>query len=668
MTANVDKNGPIIRPYGQWKSPVSIPSVFQQPSSPTYPFQHREFLYWFQALVNEEGRIALMRVPMSDPTSKASCLTPTGLNIRTRVHEYGGCCFCVVGNDVVFNNFNDGRLYRQSLLDPSVVRPLTAEQKEILGFADLTLLPDSNSLIAVAETLPKEGSDDAHNDNHMVAVSLQEDQAECRIILSGADFYTCPDISPDGRLISWIEWNLPFMPWDQASLKVATLENSSALPRLKDVLSILDKKDCSVSQAHFVADGSLVFAFDGPEEDWSNLWLWNQGDLGKLTNLKQEFGEAHWVFGQKRWVQCDSDHLLAVATNHEGDVLIRVPLHHLAKSNQVELIASSAQFAQLSSNHEGVLLVEMPQDADSRIVQWLSDGDTVSGLSNLTKSVQRIVSAAQPFSCETSDGEKTAGYYYAPYNPDYCAPKDAVPPLMVMVHGGPTSRTNTVYNPLKQYFCAMGFAIMDINHRGSTGYGRTYRQRLLGQWGEVDAMDIADGVQHLIHTGQVDANAIFIRGGSAGGYAVLRVLTKYPQLFSGGACYYGIGNLITLSEITHKFEGRYTDRLVGEYFDPESAVRPESKFVARSPIFETDRLQAPLIVFQGKDDKIVPPAVSREIVDVLVKKEIKHAYTEYEGEGHGFRKLETKVDSLQQETTFFVTLLQAPHQQQEEQT
>ena len=226
-----------------------------------------------------------------------------------------------------------------------------------------------------------------------------------------------------------------------------------------------------------------------------------------------------------------------------------------------------------------------------------------------------------------------------------------------MVHGGPTSRTDKSYQPLKQYFASLGFAVLDINHRGSTGYGRAYRQRLLGQWGEVDVMDIADAIAYLITQDEVDARSIFIRGGSAGGYAVLRALTVYPDLFAGGACYYGIGNLITLSEITHKFEARYTDMLVGEPFNPESASAPKSRYRSRSPIFQMDKLTAPVILFQGMLDKVVPPEVTGEVVELLKSRGIPHAYTEYANEGHGFRSAENRIDSLERETGFFIDIL-----------
>lgn len=226
-----------------------------------------------------------------------------------------------------------------------------------------------------------------------------------------------------------------------------------------------------------------------------------------------------------------------------------------------------------------------------------------------------------------------------------------------MVHGGPTSHSSRVFHPLRQYFASLGFAVLDINHRGSTGYGRRYRQRLLGNWGEMDVADIISCMDHAIANQLVDSSRVFIRGGSAGGYAVLRALTRFPERFAGGACYYGIGNLVTLSEITHKFESCYANRLLGEDFDPQQSRQPGSRYMTRSPLNELENLRAPLILFQGLDDKVVPPEVSREIVQVLEQQGIHYQYTEYAGEGHGFRKTASRVDSLKKETSFYRDIL-----------
>ena len=271
------------------------------------------------------------------------------------------------------------------------------------------------------------------------------------------------------------------------------------------------------------------------------------------------------------------------------------------------------------------------------------------------------ISAAVPICYPTRDGGVAHAYYYVPHNTRFTAPDDQLPPLLVMVHGGPTSRTTQTLDLSRQYWTGLGFALLDVNHRGSTGYGRRYRQHLLGRWGQVDVEDIIDGIDYLVNQSLVDADKVFIRGKSAGGYTVLRALTEYPRYFRAGGCYYGIGNLSTLASMTHKFEARYTDRLIGEEFDKVRAGSGNSEYYKRSPVNFMHRLRSPMILFQGLEDRVVPPQVSREVVSMLAARNIDHEYVEYPGEGHGFRKSETNIDAIEKETRFYRRILGIRH-------
>jgi dipeptidyl aminopeptidase/acylaminoacyl peptidase len=268
------------------------------------------------------------------------------------------------------------------------------------------------------------------------------------------------------------------------------------------------------------------------------------------------------------------------------------------------------------------------------------------------------VSRPRAIEFPTGEGDVTAhAYFYPPCNPHYRAPEGEAPPLLVMVHGGPTARCSNALDLTRQYWTGIGFAVLDVNYRGSTGYGRAYRQSLLGEWGRRDTEDVIRGIDYVAGRGWVNRGRVFIRGRSAGGYAVLSVLTQYPGVFAAGACYYGIGNLVTLAQITHKFEGRYTDRLIGEDYRPEAADDPDSLFRARSPIHAVSAIRCPVIVFQGLEDKIVPPDVSREIAGALAAQGLDYDYVEYPGEGHGFRSSAANVDALERETAFFRRVL-----------
>ncbi len=643
---------PLTKPYGLWSSPTSIESIFNQPAIPAYPFRHSGNLYWLQALAEQQGRIALMTLV----DGKLTCLTPTDFNIRTRVHEYGGRCFCQHGDSIVFNNFDDGRLYRQQLTLGSQPQPLTSHDKSVIGYADLVSVSTADHIIAVHER----AGVDRVNENSIISICLNGEASDPVELVSGSDFYASPVISPDCARLAWFEWDQPYMPWDQSRLCLASLAISPVRISCRDIQSLIDEPDCSVCQPGFLDDGSLVFASDSERNEWWNLYRWDPsyaaGSIVQITNESTEFGEAHWVFGQCRWRQINTSELLAIGSDHDGDTLWRISLSGPPKAVQIVRFAS---LSQLSFSDGKCLMVGLPEEQPGRIYQLDSSCNQPQPLPvELNCVVSPGYSRPESFSCETRDGEFTRGYFYPPYSAEFAAPEESLPPLMVMIHGGPTGRTNTAYHPLRQYFASLGFAILDINHRGSTGYGRKYRQRLLGEWGQVDTMDIADCIDYLVDRGRINPAAIFIRGSSAGGYAVLRALTRYPDRFAGGACYYGIGNLITLAEITHKFEGKYTDRLIGEWYDPIMSKKSESRYVKRSPIFDMDNLKAPLILFQGCDDKVVPPEVSREVVQKLEQKGIRYGYTEYPGEGHGFRKTATRIDSLEKETDFFVEIIE----------
>jgi len=632
-----------VRPYGLWQSNISVASIFNQPSAPAFPFRNGGHLFWLQALPEQGGRIALMREELED----SICLTPEDFNIRSKVHEYGGCCFCVCADAIVFNNFSDGGLYLQKLESDCPPELICACPEGTVGFADLVFLQSFNTVVAVAER-SREGLE---NQNLLVAVNLSDPEAGIHQLVTGADFYACPVFDQRKNRLAWFEWDHPYMPWDQSRLCVADLLLDNSQLSAQQVSVIVDQENKSVCQPGFLSDGSLIFSSDDSSNDWWNLYRWYSGKVTQLTEDKCEYGEAHWVFGQRRWCQVSDDMLVAVVTCHSGDQLVEI---NIDTDLLPKTLYKSASICHLNCSAEQILMVVTAEDRYGEIIQLEPQSATTSSVGPQSAITSPFgYSVAEPIEYPTRDGEKCWAYFYPPHNSKYQAPAGALPPLLVMVHGGPTSRTNAAFNPLRQYFTSLGFAILDVNHRGSTGYGRAYRQRLQGGWGEIDVMDIADGIEYLISIDRVDKNQIFIRGGSAGGYAVLRALTRYADLFAGGACYYGIGNLITLCEITHKFEGRYTDQLVGEVFDPETARMPGSLYIERSPIFEIEQLQAPLIIFQGELDKIVPPEVSREVVSALQARGIHYSYTEYEGEGHGFRRTETRIDSLEKEAGFF---------------
>ena len=593
-------------------------------------------------------------------TGIEECLTPEGFSIRTRVHEYGGRCFVLGNGCVFFCNDNDQRIYRQALsasAEPVALTPEPARQCSD-RFADLQITPDGFWLIAVMErfvpSLP-------HPESALVAIQCNGVNAP-RSLVTGSDFYANPVLSDDGRQLAWLRWQHPFMPWDENETCLAALESTESSITLGVAQVIAGGTDQSVCQLGFLADGSLLYARDvegganTPEDFW-NLYSFRDGEETTLTRDQKEYGAPHWVFGAQRHANLNNNVLLTVRSDGNGDELVRVD----TTSGDVSLLPGQEaynQFADLTAAEDGsVLLIASGAARETAILKARVDRIEVLRPAVMSLLEHDDISLAQPITFPTHDGDTAHGYFYAPRNRRFTAPDKTLPPLLVMVHGGPTARTTPGLDLARQYWTTRGFAVLDVNHRGSTGYGRRYRQSLLGAWGVIDAADVAAGAEFLVKQKMVAAGKICIRGGSAGGYVVLRVLTEYPDLFAAGACYYGIGNLVTLAQTTHKFELKYTDRLVGEEFDPQHARQSDSRYYQRSPINFMSRLRCPMIVFQGTEDKVVPPALAQEIVSALKQQNVKYEYVEYPGEGHGFRRSETNIDARQRETAFFLSVL-----------
>lgn len=629
--------------------PLEIKDLFSRPGAPAYPFyDDRGHLCWLEPITDEGGRLAIKQ----QTSAGTRVITPRDFQIRTRVHEYGGQCFCCVAGDVYFNNFADGLIYRQSLHDDEMPIAISIATLSTSAYADFHYSLKLNTLIVVQELTAGNGQD---NISRIVAFNLGKGaRTEPEVLLDGADFYANPCISPDGRKLAWIQWQQPNMPWDETCLYRTNISSDNNGINLAKAKKIAGGHKQSICQAGFLSKGDLLFAMDAEaaQDSTQNYWNLYRADNTKIHSITKglvEFGEAHWIFGQRRWIQLDEQTLLAIRTQNDTDLLIEI---NLESGEQLQIGENYARLSQLFHTGSNTLCIAAHADKPPQILSRAQDGTI--GLADLHNNWidPAAVSVPALVAFSTRDGAQAYANYY-PAKPA----NNGSSALLVLVHGGPTSRADMALSPLVQYFCQNGFAVLDVNHRGSTGHGRAYRQALLGQWGEIDADDIADAIEYIVQQKSLDPKRVFIRGGSAGGYAVLRALTRFPKLFRGGACYYGIGNLITLAEITHKFEGHYTDQLIGEVYTSETANQTDSRFISRSPIFDIEQLQSPLILFQGLEDKVVPPAVSREMVQTLAQNGVKYEYVEYAGEGHGFRKAETKIDALTREFAFFKQLL-----------
>lgn len=652
-----------IAAYGTWASPLDLKRMFEQPSAPMYPCAYRGRIYWIEARAQESGRLVLVR---REHDGGETCLTPAGFSIRTRMHEYGGRCFAFAQDCVYFSNDVDQRIYRQRLEPGAVPTPVTPAR--LAGaramYADFTVARDESVLVFACER-ERAGRE---NENGIACLQLAAADTvvqEPVILACGHDFYANPVLAPGGERLAWMQWDHPDMPWDSSAVAVAGLaRNSDGRVSCAPPQVIAGGAGRAVGHLSFGADGELYFVMDGgdaadPPANFWNLHVYDARGLRRVTHDLAEYGLPHWVFGESRYVCVDARTLVAVRTTAAGDELVRIDI---ASGTSERLAPEFSAFSQLARMDDGggaaqLLCVAAAPTATARLV--LLDGmdgsyRTIKEGAILLAPEDISVASAQCY--PTAGGGAAHAWFYPPVNGRYAPPADTLPPLIVMVHGGPTGRADNALAYARQYWTTRGFAVLDVNHRGSSGYGRAYRQALRGLWGELDTSDIADGVRYLVAAHRVHPGQVCIRGGSAGGYAVLRALTEYPELFAAGACYYGIGNLATLAETTHKFEAHYLDGLLGAPYT-RAAKDPTSVYYRRSPIHHLDSLRSPMILFQGLDDKVVPPVVSQEVVRGLAAKGIAHEYVEYAGEGHGFRRAETRIDALRREAAFYARAL-----------
>jgi dipeptidyl aminopeptidase/acylaminoacyl peptidase len=560
-------------------------------------------------------------------------LTAPPFNARTRVHEYGGRAYVCTGGVLFFSHFADQRLYR---IDPGQApRPITPAAA--LRYADLCVDAPRRLLWGVREDHRGGGGEPV---NALVALQAQGDEAGGRVVASGHDFYASPRLSPDGTQLAWIGWKHPDMPWDGTELWLATVASDG---NLRDMRCIAGGRDEAVQQPLWSPDGALHFVSD--RSGWWNLYRWREGAAQALCPMAAEFGQPHWNFGLATHA-FESARRLVCSVVHDGvsrlaslDTLslqltpLDVPFSHVGS-----LAAAPGRVLFTGASPLQPLSVCLLHLATGR-VEVLKRGSALPINPAYT-------SVAQPIRFPSAGGRSAHGFFYPPTNRDFQAPPGEKPPLLVLSHGGPTSMAIDAYKSGIQFWSSRGFAVLDVNYGGSSGFGRAYRQRLDGQWGVVDVDDCVAGARFLVQRGDVDGARLIIRGNSAGGYTTLSALA-FRDTFRCGASHYGIGDLEALAKDTHKFEARYLDRLVGPYPAARAVYR------ARSPIHHLQGIDCPLILLQGAEDRVVPPEQSRRLHAALKARGVPVAYLEFEGEQHGFRQLQNIVRALEAEAYFY---------------
>jgi dipeptidyl aminopeptidase/acylaminoacyl peptidase len=623
---------PATAPYGTWKSPITSSLLVAHSIGLGQIQVDGEDIYWLEMRPEEGGRV----VPVHRaPDGQVRDLLAQPWNTRTRVHEYGGGSFLVKEGVLYFSNFQDQRLYQ---MEPSS-EPRPISPAVDLRYADMVLDSPRNRLICVREDHTT-GAAQAVNCIVEIDQAGKDIQTGGRILVGGSDFYSTPRISPDGKSLCWLSWNHPNMPWDGTSLWIAEFGPDGGLVNSRQVAGG-DAE--SIFQPSWSPDGQLYFVSD--RTGWWNLYRLKDGKPEALHRTDAEFGLPQWGLGMTTYAFLSAEQL--ICTYFEQGVW------HMAilSTRTQDFQPIHLPYTDLAEPHalpgRVLFFAASPRQSTALILLHFESGKTeLLRNSNALEVDPGYLSMPAEIEFPTTDGKTAFAYYYPPHNNDFTAPQGELPPLIVKSHGGPTGSTSTSLNLRIQYWTSRGFAVADVNYGGSTGYGRAYRERLNGKWGIVDVDDCANAALFLTQTGRADPNRLAITGGSAGGYTTLCALT-FRKVFHAGASYYGISDAEALALDTHKFESRYTDNLIGPY----PAAR--DVYIERSPIHFINQMDCALILFQGSEDRVVPPDQSRKMFEAVRAKELPVAYIEYPGEQHGFRKAENIQRSLDAELYFY---------------
>jgi len=615
--------------HGSWKSPITSDLIVSGTIGLGQIAMDGEDIYWVEARPQEKGRYVVVKLAPDGQTVDG---TPIPFNARTRVHEYGGGGFTVSDGVIYFSNFADQRLYLcGGAWEPQAITPEVEAR-----YADSVIDRARNRMICVREDHSAPGREAI---NAIVGISLSGANAQITLA-DGTDFYSSPRLNPDGSRLAWLQWNHPNMPWDGTELWVAdVLEDGSLINPVCVAGGVAE----SIFQPEWSPAGELHFVSD--RTGWWNLYRWREGRIGALCPMEAEFGLPQWVFGMSIYAFESADRIVC-AYIEQGFSKLAIFDTTTGKLDKIETPFTKIEGVRAMPG-QAVFIAASPTETTS-IVRFDFNNRQFEALrrsSELTID-PGCISVPQAIEFPTEDGLTAHAFFYPPRNPGFIAPENERAPLLVMSHGGPTAATSPMLRLSVQYWTSRGIAVLDVNYGGSTGYGREYRERLNGCWGVVDVNDCVNGAKYLAEQELVDGDRLAITGGSAGGYTTLCALT-FRNVFKAGASHYGVSDLEALEVDTHKFESRYSHKLVAPY--PERA----DLYRERSPIHHTNLLSAPVIFFQGLEDKIVPPNQAEKMVNALRAKGLPVAYITFEGEQHGFRQAANIKRALDGELYFY---------------
>lgn len=621
-------------PYGSWPSAITSELIVNDSISLDEIRLSSKSTYYIERRPQENGRCVIVKVTDNITTD----ILPAPFSARSRAHEYGGGSYCVNEDLLFFVNDSDQDIY---LISDGQITRLTQEDDKY--FADFIFDKKQQRLIAICES----------HINDLVTnsiVGIDINSLTLSTIETGNDFYASPRLNSSSDKLCWQSWNHPNMPWDGNQLWLSELDNNGSVRNKKHIAG---SDDISIFQPQWSPDDTLYFISD--TTGWWHLYRYlsteEKTEVQQLTEGEKEFGLPQWVFSQSSYAFIDSTSLVCCYQT-DGEK----KLASLSLADEITLKGMPTpwkDFSSLRAQGNRVAFIAASDICFPQLVlgTMTDDSDNILSSSIIKTSCQLPLSDehySKALTIKFLNRHQQTVYanYYPPQNPAYQGNKNSSPPLIVICHGGPTGQNSVALDPKKQFWTSRGFALLDVNYSGSTGYGRDYRLRLNNNWGVLDVTDCCDAARYAVEQGLADQYQLIIRGSSAGGYTVLSALT-FEKVFSAGASYYGISELSSLAEDTHKFESRYLDKLIGPY--------PEKKAIyeQRSPINSTEQLNCPVIFFQGLEDKVVPRSQAERMFAALDKKGLPVAAQYYPGEQHGFRKAESIKQALENELAFY---------------
>ncbi|MCS6240631.1 alpha/beta hydrolase family protein [Shewanella baltica] len=626
-TPHLSDNGErIVAPYGSWLSPLSANDVFEQADNVAELQSVDGAIYFSESDGDKQGQVGIKRL---DKQGNIADVVPPSFNVKSAVHEYGGAAFLGIGQSLFATKAQDQLFYRFAPNQPPL--PLTPNGTR---HADCIAYPKGSRIICVREDHRQPGEPKAS----LVTINLNF-AGEGDTFVSGHDFISSPAISPDNSQLAWITWEHPYMPWDNSILWLGDLDRKGQLHNIRKVNT---PTDSSVTQPLFSPDGQLYVVSD--ISNWWNIYrVTAQNTFAPVLNKKAEFAVADWYLGNHNYAFESEKTIIASYMLGSQAALIRL---HLDSGLTESLAVDFGEITQVIRGEDAVYFVGAKATPEKGIYKVIGRGTELVYTPNLPKLDPNYISRAKNITFKTGVNQQAYGYFYGPVNPNYTAPHDTRPPLIVMLHGGPTARASLAYRSDIQFWTSRGFAVLDVNFRGSSGFGRAYRQSIYGKWGQADVEDAVNAARYLVDKGWVDGQKLAIRGVSAGGLTVMSSLAFY-DVFQAGVSYAGISDFEQLAKSTHKFETGYLDQLIGPYANNQARYRE------LSPLYHLEGLNEPLLIFQGLRDQIVPPQQSRQIYEALKVRGVPTAYIAYQDEPHGGWKPEHRAAGLETELAFY---------------